>query len=303
MIRSMDRLLGKASAEKFEESIKNRNVLNENPLFSKLMFENKVEFYHWNDRLRWKSHYHSQCEISYYNGENSVEYLVGAKKYIMRRGDILYIPPLAVHSALTAELIVHHSFDRYILWIWDDWLKDLFDGIPMIDLTMPVQIVTRGTRWEFLKGRFEEGCQAYERDDCQERIRSIAVQVVSLLACAAADNRDVGIRSAPGALQKAVAYIEKNYRSSLSIREVAENCYVSNSTLSRLFTQNLGISFYQYVTQKRLSAAEEMMKTGISLKEAAFQSGFSDYPSFYRAFRGHYGISPLEYRQIVKISR
>ena len=56
MIRSMDRLLGKASAEKFEESIKNRNVLNENPLFSKLMFENKVEFYHWNDRLRWKSH-------------------------------------------------------------------------------------------------------------------------------------------------------------------------------------------------------------------------------------------------------
>ena len=96
---------------------------------------------------------------------------------------------------------------------------------------------------------------------------------------------------------------EKNYRSSLSIREVAENCYVSNSTLSRLFTQNLGISFYQYVTQKRLSAAEEMMKTGISLKEAAFQSGFSDYPSFYRAFRGHYGISPLEYRHIVKISR
>ena len=63
------------------------------------------------------------------------------------------------------------------------------------------------------------------------------------------------------------------------------------------------MSFYRYVTQRRLIAAKSLIESGAHLEHAALQSGFQDYSGFYRAFRQEYGISPRQYRQLQTISR
>ncbi len=59
----------------------------------------------------------------------------------------------------------------------------------------------------------------------------------------------------------------------------------------------MGISFYQYVTQRRLVAAKNLILQNIPMEIVAGKVGFSDYSSFYRAFKSEYGISPRQFRE------
>ena len=65
----------------------------------------------------------------------------------------------------------------------------------------------------------------------------------------------------------------------------------------------MGISFYRCVTQRRLIAAKKLIEADISLESTAEQVGFSDYSTFYRAFKQEYGISPRQYRSLQENSK
>ena len=102
----------------------------------------------------------------------------------------------------------------------------------------------------------------------------------------------------PELLDGIAAYVEENYRRRITIGELARLFYVSASTVSHLFKQKLGVSFYRYVTQRRLIAAKTLIESGIRLEDVAIQTGFRDYSGFYRAFKQEYGISPRQYRSL-----
>ena len=59
------------------------------------------------------------------------------------------------------------------------------------------------------------------------------------------------------------------------------------------------VSFYQYVTQRRLIAAKSMVSQEPNLNILSEKVGFSDYSAFYRAFKKEFGISPREYRNLI----
>lgn len=70
------------------------------------------------------------------------------------------------------------------------------------------------------------------------------------------------------------------------------------STVSHQFKQKMGVSIYQYITQRRLISAKALIARGIALEQVAVQVGFSDYSAFYRAFKQEYGISPRQFRNL-----
>jgi len=93
-------------------------------------------------------------------------------------------------------------------------------------------------------------------------------------------------------------YLEKNYSKSVTIGDLAKEFYVSNSTVSHLFKKKLGVSFYRCVTQRRLIAAKTLILQGLPLEQINERVGFTDYSTFYRAFKQEYGISPRQYRKM-----
>ena len=62
--------------------------------------------------------------------------------------------------------------------------------------------------------------------------------------------------------------------------------------------KKMGISFYRCVTQRRLISAKKLIESGMSLESTAELVGFSDYSSFFRAFKQEYGISPRQYKKM-----
>ena len=80
--------------------------------------------------------------------------------------------------------------------------------------------------------------------------------------------------------------------------ETAKHFLISKSTLSKLFQNRLGISFYRFVTQRRLINAKLRIEAGESLDKLGVSCGFNDYATFYRAFKKEYGLSPREYQKL-----
>ena len=102
----------------------------------------------------------------------------------------------------------------------------------------------------------------------------------------------------PDLLGKVTAYIETNYAQRITVSEMAHRFFVSESTISHLFKQKMGVSIYHYVTQRRLISAKNLISEGLALEQVGTKVGFVDYSAFYRAFKQEYGISPRQYRNL-----
>ena len=84
----------------------------------------------------------------------------------------------------------------------------------------------------------------------------------------------------------------------ISLADVSQQFFVSQSTITQTFRNKMGVSFYRCVTQRRLIAAKRIIEKGLAMDRISEQVGFQDYSSFYRAFKQEYGISPRQYRML-----
>ena len=83
----------------------------------------------------------------------------------------------------------------------------------------------------------------------------------------------------------------------LDLQQVADASGYSRNQISYLLNQVMGLSFYQYVNQKRLQHLLEQLRpaTSARIDELAFSAGFNSLSAFYRCFRQQTGLSPREY--------
>ena len=99
----------------------------------------------------------------------------------------------------------------------------------------------------------------------------------------------------PLPLVKALAYIQENYTQGIQLSDTAEAALVNPSHLSRLFSEYLKTNFIDYLTALRINEAEQLLKEkSITVKEAAFASGYQDPNYFTKTFKKIKGILPTD---------
>lgn len=97
----------------------------------------------------------------------------------------------------------------------------------------------------------------------------------------------------------AVDYIKKNLHQKLSIDSIAKMAYVSKSNFFKMFKDELGTSPNEFILQKRINRAKELLASQNSIKETAYQTGFSDANYFTRVFKQLVGVTPKSYQDKV----
>ncbi len=89
-------------------------------------------------------------------------------------------------------------------------------------------------------------------------------------------------------------YIGENLNKDLDIETLSGHFYISKYYMMRLFKQETGYTLGQYVSQKRLLLAKELILSGVPGTQACFDCGFKDYSTFSRAYKKLFGESPRE---------
>ena len=111
-----------------------------------------------------------------------------------------------------------------------------------------------------------------------------------------AESRQEGEELSP-LVERAMQYISENLQNELSLEEIAGALFVSKYHLSHAFSREVGVSAYRYIMLRRLMLARQLLLAGEPAGQVCRSCGFSDYTSFYRAFKSEYGISPRELTQ------
>lgn len=104
--------------------------------------------------------------------------------------------------------------------------------------------------------------------------------------------------SSSSVIDKAKEYIERQYHKDISLDEVSKEVNISPYYFSKLFKEETGENFIEYLTNLRMNKAKELLSnTDMSMKEICCQIGYSDPNYFSRIFKKNIGVTPTEYKE------
>lgn len=101
--------------------------------------------------------------------------------------------------------------------------------------------------------------------------------------------------SYPSSIRKCVSFIDLNLHSKISLDELAKISNLSKDYLSQLFKKTTGITVTEYIAEKRLSSAKQLLDRNVTISDTAYALGFCSESYFISCFKKKYGITPKEY--------
>jgi AraC family transcriptional regulator len=106
--------------------------------------------------------------------------------------------------------------------------------------------------------------------------------------------------ASPPWLRRAEEFLRDNFSQQFSCEDVANAAGVHPAHLARVFRRNHDCTIGEYVRRLRLDFAAQALSQDSSLAEVASAAGFSDQSHLSRIFRNHFGLTPSQYRKILR---
>lgn len=271
------------------------------------MLSKDYEIYYYNDTKlnSVNTHTHDYYEF-YFFLEGNVSMVIEGEVYPLITGDILLIPPGIVHHAVVHDM--KHLYRRFVFWISEEYVSQLMYQEREYGYLM--QYVVQHQEYIFHQDQvtaneihskvFRLLSEVHSQRFGKEAQIHVCIQDLILLL-----NRKVYEQKHPISniesmtlYQNILLFLEEHIDENLSLDRLAKEYYVSKYYISHLFKENAGFSMHQYIMKKRLSLCKEAILTNPLITNIYQQFGFSDYTSFYRAFKKEYGMSPKEFREV-----
>lgn len=121
---------------------------------------------------------------------------------------------------------------------------------------------------------------------------------VAKIAAACSAVRDQRGEKLGSLIREACDYIDRNFSEEITLDLLCGNVHLSPYYFSKLFKEQTGENFIDYLTRTRLNhAAEALRNTDRSIKEISAETGYQDANYFSRLFKRWYQCTPSEYRE------
>lgn len=247
-------------------------------------------------------HSHVFYEILCCTNTCGAEYLLESKRYRLRRGDIIIIPPGVSHRPLLPP-DMQEPYRRDVLWITPEFImgieKMFPDGVD-IGFHHGGLLRTAGTKWEYLCGLFRKGVKEAERQipGWEAALIGNTVLLLTELNRARQDQETTPLKAEkPELLDQVMEYMQKHLSEKITLSDIARHFYVSEATVTLTFRKKMGTSFHRCLNQRRLITAKTLIAENLPIETVGERVGFADHSTFYRAFKQEYGISPRQYRK------
>lgn len=99
--------------------------------------------------------------------------------------------------------------------------------------------------------------------------------------------------TASRSIYRSILYINRNFRTKISLDNLAESAGYSKNYFSSIFNKCFGVSINEYINNLRLDYAYSLLTTtDISVTQVCFSSGFSSFSVFSRMFKKRFNIPP-----------
>lgn len=276
-----------------------RGYLKEDFIFFHLKEKKQIEF---------EFHYHDFNKIVIFIS-GKVTYLIEGKAYELKPWDILFVSSNEVHKPLIDP---EETYERIVIWINSKFLeKHNTEGnnlMTCFELASSQKCSLLRLSPELLisiKNTMSQLEAAYKDNEFGNYVlkNALFLQVMvylNRLALKSENNsRNSDIKYDEN-IDNILNYINTNLNSDLSLDKLSDKFYMSKYYLMHKFKKYTGYTIYNYIMQKRIIMANNLIKNGKPITEACFECGFGDYSSFLKAFKKIFGTSPKQYYKALK---
>ena len=217
-------------------------------------------------------------------------------------GTLVIIPPFCIHQ------LYHEAgkvYERYILSIDTQWLDQVF-----YENTEIFSYLKQNDRPLFLTPdavQKEELVMYLNRllafgGDCDPEAMACFFHVLSILnrmadSLPSKQYRNIPVSETKKRVNEVTTYIRDHIYENLTVADVAAHFYMNPDYLSRLFKQHVHLAVSSYITLQKMSAAQMLLRKGLTVTETQEKLGYSSYAYFFRCFCKNIGISPSRYRE------
>ena len=243
-------------------------------------------------------HAHDFLEL-YYFLDGSVTYYIEDQVYDLCPGDLLIIPAGKMHRPVIAN--EHAAYERMVLWITPQYLQGI--DSPAGDLQKNLQKVGehgycvpfRGDETVFVTALLKK-LLYMQKNDTDPKFCAGAVELYLWTIFRSYGVIDTTHRNETQVIPQVIRYITEHFREPLTLEDIAAEFFVSKSYLNRHFKAYTNSTVYAYIMALRLTHARRMLREGIPAVEAGRECGFSDYSTFYKAFKTQTGLSTQQFK-------
>lgn len=234
-----------------------------------------------------------------YLAEGQQVYHVGGRDYVLKRGDFFISMPDEVHGT------GGHPQGRGML----HWLNIDLTRSPLLGMTPAATSVLVKQLLGLKKRHFPAPARVKDVfDDLQRLIRTkpddtvrllMRLRVLDLLAAVVEAGTAKGNGGGTPGMNRVLQHIDSHMSESLSVPELARVAGLSAPWFQARFRREMGMPPADYVMRRKIAKAQELLKTGRSVTDVAFDLGFSSSQYFATAFRRYVGKAPRECRRFV----
>ena len=234
-----------------------------------------------------------------------VNYLVEDMVYAMEPWDVLLVRHHTIHRADIDRSV---PYERIIIYLDGTYLSQAIPDTPLMECFSLANsrgrhlIAPDASQREKLAQQLRAMEDALQDDGfgantlCDTLLTQLLIQINRMMPEQPADPAHLA-EPFDGKVGLALQYIGAHLSENLTVDQLAEQVHLSKYHFMRLFKQETGKTVHAYTMERRLIQATKQIRSGATVNEAAAACGFSDYSSFYRAFRNQFHASPREIRQ------
>ena len=229
-------------------------------------------------------HVHPYYELMYIDG-GEVEFMVENRRYILKKGDVLIVKPAQYHYARRLFAV---PYARYCIGFAPEFT---------FDKKFTEEILEAGEKFSIEDGSPFAEMAKILREKARTTSTHDVVFFQSMIDAMLISLEDAkpeldGIIAGENNFQKILTHINRHLTTIKSVDDISSALFFSKSYIMHLFKSELRVGVMQYVRNKKILLAHQKIRKGEKPTEVYAKCGFSNYPSFYRAYCAYFGESP-----------
>ncbi len=226
------------------------------------------------------------------SGAGRIVHLDGA--LVTRPGDCVIYPPGTAHDYRLAPGCAEWEFMWTHFLPWTHWLGLL--SWPAVYRGIKYLHVDDTRVHDRVAAALERMCRSAKGPMKQRELFAMNALEEALLWLNSI-NPDIAEAHLDRRVRTAMDYMCQSLHDKLSLRDIGHACGLSISRLSHLFREQTGLTPQQYLEQRRIARARELLElSSFSITEIADQVGYESPFYFSRRFANATGESPRSYR-------
>lgn len=245
-------------------------------------------------------HMHHDMELLFVlDGKGTI--IIKSKKYHVTKGDSILINAYDSHEIISSKdslTLIIIQFSKNIL---NDYYYVLKNSI-FLD-ALPRDILNKED-YQLFTNDILELSNAYIKADklfelkCIQLLSNILYLLLKNLKTIELSQEEYSKqRKQNKRIDRINTYIDEHYQEQIRLSDIAEIEDISITHLSHFITDNFGMTFQEYLKDKRLECALRMISdSSLTLSDIASSSGFSELKYMTQAFKETFGLTPKEYR-------